>query len=283
MATRKKFIRRAIHSKENPYLMVKRTTVQDDNLSYEARGMLTYILSQPDNWRVQPAELVNKSCGRDKVYRILKELIEARYIEHEKTFNEHHRIIWGDYVVHETPYPENPDMKSYTDNQEMKSGRKPLPEIPDTENPDSIKYLNLGISKDTLLPDGKVKPRNVWYDAIFEIWKYTAARNTVMAQMLQGVAKQKGYKEFNLEKPITPKQALAWACWYRKTEFQNNPKMSMLAEPIKVQSSISTWLELGEPDVRAPKILQFAPIDPADYPDTADYYDYVNGEKAVNS
>ena len=80
MTEKKKFFRRAIHNKQNPYLMVKRDTVQNQNLSYEARGMLVYILSQPDDWRVQPSELITPLCGRDKVYRILKELIEAKYI-----------------------------------------------------------------------------------------------------------------------------------------------------------------------------------------------------------
>lgn len=131
--SQKKYIRRAEHSKENPYVMVRRNTLQDTSLSYEALGMLGYILSQPDNWRVEPSELVREGCGRDKVYRILKELIEKRYIEHEKHQGANNLIRWGDYVVHERPYTENP----YTENQDMDSPSNRFPENPYTEKPDS--------------------------------------------------------------------------------------------------------------------------------------------------
>lgn len=123
MTEKKKFIRRADHSKENPYVMVRRDTLQDVRLSYEARGMLGYILSQPDDWRVEPSELINDHCGRDKVYRILKELIEAKYIEHERSQDKDGKIRWGDYVVHESPL-------------------RPFPEKPYTANPDSKDSLN---------------------------------------------------------------------------------------------------------------------------------------------
>lgn len=156
MTEKKKYLRRAIHDKQNPYLMVKRTTAQDKRLSYEARGMLVYILSQRDDWRVQPNELMIEGCGRDKVYRILKELMKLGYVEHEKSFDNQHKIIWGDYIVHEYPQTENPD----TENQEMDLGEKPFPENPDTEKPHSNKYpKKKPVSKDNTLrfPDSHSK------------------------------------------------------------------------------------------------------------------------------
>lgn len=109
-------------------------------------------------------------------------------------------------------------------------------------------------SKPSLSPVGDMeRKRNPWYDAVFEIWKYTAALNTVMAQMLQGKAKQKGYQEFNLTVPITPEQLLTWGAWYRATELKGNTALSMLAEPIKVQSSITQWQSLGMPSATSSK------------------------------
>lgn len=136
MTEKKKYIRRAVHDKQNPYLLIRRATAQDKQLSYEARGLLIYILSQREDWRVQPSELVIEGCGRDKVYRILKELIQAHYIQHEKSFDAQHKIVWGDYLVNEYPVSENPD----TENQDMDLRGKPFPENPDTENTDSNKY-----------------------------------------------------------------------------------------------------------------------------------------------
>lgn len=111
--------------------------------------------------------------------------------------------------------------------------------------PKGITYLQGSTTKDST-PSG-AKSRNVWYEAVNHVWKYTASRNAIMAQMLQGKAKQKGYAEYNLEKPITPEELLEWAAWYRKNELGGDPELSMLAAPHKVQSSITHWQQLGKP------------------------------------
>lgn len=183
MTDKKKYIRRADHSKENPYVMVRRQTLQDSNLSYEARGMLAFILSQPDHWRVEPSELINEHCGRDKVYRILKELIEAHYIEHERSQDKSGKIRWGDYVVHETPYKPFPE--------------KPYTVKPDTAKPDSKdSYNKESRTKEKRAPKvATPEPRNHLIDAYytsmgfdaFDIGahKYTKARMAVAGRMLK--------------------------------------------------------------------------------------------------
>lgn len=59
-------------------------------LSWQAMGMLGYLLSKPDDWRVIAPELVNvtkdtkKQTGREGVYNILKELEEKGYLIRKK-------------------------------------------------------------------------------------------------------------------------------------------------------------------------------------------------------
>lgn len=59
-------------------------------LSWQAMGMLGYLLSKPDDWRVVVPELVNvtkdtkKKTGREGVYNILKELEEKGYLTRKK-------------------------------------------------------------------------------------------------------------------------------------------------------------------------------------------------------
>jgi len=54
---------------------------RDKNLSWEARGMMQYLLSQYDNWKIKIKDLTNQTKAQDsKNYKILKELIEAGYI-----------------------------------------------------------------------------------------------------------------------------------------------------------------------------------------------------------
>ena len=59
-------------------------------LSWQAMGMLGYLLTKPDDWRVIVPELVNvtkdtkKQTGREGVYNILKELEEKGYLIRKK-------------------------------------------------------------------------------------------------------------------------------------------------------------------------------------------------------
>jgi biotin operon repressor len=55
---------------------------EDDGLSIEAKGTLGYLLSRPPNWHVRIAQVGRKlDIGRDKLRRIIRELIEAGYVE----------------------------------------------------------------------------------------------------------------------------------------------------------------------------------------------------------
>src|SRR5689334_19714356 len=72
--------RRIFRADAGQYFALRIKTAQDDNLSFEARGMLVYLLSKPPDWIVQPKNLEQR-CGRNQVYRILRELIKAGYIQ----------------------------------------------------------------------------------------------------------------------------------------------------------------------------------------------------------
>lgn len=115
-ATNEPTIFRTPHNRDNPYFMMTRAAAQDRTLSFEARGMLGYLLSKPSNWRVSIEDL-KQQCGRDKVYTILKELIDARYIQRMTK----QRPGWRsgttvEYQVYETPF-HFPDFQD-TENQD---------------------------------------------------------------------------------------------------------------------------------------------------------------------
>jgi hypothetical protein len=74
--------------------------VCDRDLSWEARGVLLYLLSRPDNWIVRTHDLVNQShsAGRDKIQRILSELRDRGYLFRYKKRGEGGRIEWQSEV-----------------------------------------------------------------------------------------------------------------------------------------------------------------------------------------
>lgn len=128
---------RTPHSKERPYFSMARKSAQDESLSWEARGVLAYLLSKPDDWQVQIKDLQQK-CGRDKAKSILKELLDAKYLtvkqEHEPKTGLFLRNV---YKVYETPFTENPSTDNpltekalLTDKREVQNTDKQSPHTP---------------------------------------------------------------------------------------------------------------------------------------------------------
>jgi len=124
MAETRKTIIRADHSKEKPYVLILRAALQDNRLSFEARGLMAYLLSKPDNWEISPKELQDAgACGRERVYRILNELIKFGYLKRDKQPHVKEegeakgRFLPGNYTLIEEPCAGKPSTgKPYTEN-----------------------------------------------------------------------------------------------------------------------------------------------------------------------
>lgn len=119
-------IRRSPKNAENPFAQISREMLQDKTLSYEARGLISYLLSKSGNWELRVSDLQIEGAGRDKVYRIIGELQAKGYISTRAKFQDEKGYWqWTPYDVFETPvlspYPENPyTVNPYTENTEIK-------------------------------------------------------------------------------------------------------------------------------------------------------------------
>lgn len=127
MNAEKVTIIRAPHGPDNPYFQMLRASAQDSRLSFEARGVLTYLLSKPGNWKLHPSDLMREGgCGRDRVKRILKELKDLGYLvatEDKQPKGERGKFTAWNYVLYEQPQIKSP----FTE--------KPSTDKPSTENP----------------------------------------------------------------------------------------------------------------------------------------------------
>lgn len=90
--------------KERNYFAVSNTVAQDSRLSFEARGVIMYLLSKPSDWSIQLADLEREgNMGREKRQRIVAELEEFGYLVR------HTVRIKGkfntEYELRETPEP----------------------------------------------------------------------------------------------------------------------------------------------------------------------------------
>lgn len=130
--------------KSRGFYMLENSLANDPGISWAAKGMLVFLLAKPDEWRVCVEALVNftlpatpKNVGKDGVYSIIKELLNAGYMTKHK-----HRDGTLDYMVYderqeeESAERENPDLLSDQQNGNFPNRENPDREIPPLVNTD---------------------------------------------------------------------------------------------------------------------------------------------------
>lgn len=80
------------------FAIIPNQIANDSRLSFEARGLLCYLLAKPGDWQVHVNGIrAAGRIGRDKTYRILQELAEAGYLERIPKRGAHGRFASYDY------------------------------------------------------------------------------------------------------------------------------------------------------------------------------------------
>lgn len=118
---------RSPKSKENPFAQISRSLLQDKTLSYEARGLLAYVLSHSNNWKINIKDLQQK-CSSDRVYRILNELIEKGYVKRKRIVDAKGKFTGICYWTYEEPTFDEDD-SPLRENPDMENAQKEKPEI----------------------------------------------------------------------------------------------------------------------------------------------------------
>lgn len=109
------------HKNKN-YTVLDNTALKDENLSWQAKGLLSYLLSLPDDWQIYISELqTHAKNGKASTANTINELIDAGYITRSRLKNKSTGKFEGyEYHVYESgclPYPNNRDTDNpYTDN-----------------------------------------------------------------------------------------------------------------------------------------------------------------------
>ena len=107
------------------YTVMSNHHLRNANLSLKAKGLLSMMLSLPEDWNYTTRGLA-KICkeGVDAIGAALRELEGAGYIVRHQRRDKSGRITDTEYVIYEQPQPDlsQPDTAS-----------------PDTENPDMVK------------------------------------------------------------------------------------------------------------------------------------------------
>ena len=90
--------------RENPYIQIDKTGIDDNRLSWGASGLLTYLIGRPKDWRINLNHLstVKDKDKKDKTRGYLNELREFEYC-HYFEVRKSGKIIENFYLIFEVP------------------------------------------------------------------------------------------------------------------------------------------------------------------------------------
>lgn len=122
-----KSVRIVRHGAERDFTILRNEAIRDERLSWKATGLLVYIISLPEDWRLYLSDLAKrKRDGRDATRAGLAELEAAGYLDIEHV-REGGRFVETVWQVRDVPVRGGDDAE------------KPYSENPNTENPDTEK------------------------------------------------------------------------------------------------------------------------------------------------
>jgi len=134
------------------FVVMDQRAVEDDRLSWAARGLLCYLLSRPDDWKVLVNDLRKRgNLGRDGIYRLLRELRTVGYARFLRMRDKNGRIRGGIYIIREIADSPDPDLPDTV-----------LPETaaPGTANPGALPTTDLNLKRTTTTTPTTTKERS---------------------------------------------------------------------------------------------------------------------------
>lgn len=159
--------------KTNDYTVMANHHLRNHALSLKAKGLLSQMLSLPEDWDYTLSGLaeINRE-SKDAIRAAVQELEQAGYIQRRQTQDKGGKFAGNEYVIREIPCPPDTDTQEAPREEsgepllenpttekpstENPSSEKPSPEKPSPENPTQ---LNIDISsKDLKEKNKKEKP-----------------------------------------------------------------------------------------------------------------------------
>ena len=119
--------------KEKNYTVLDNTFIKDTRLSWKAKGLMTYLLSLPDDWTIHLSEIEKHATdGKSALRSAINELKELGYLKAEQK-RENNRFAEMVYIIIENPDSQLTDFqqtenlqteKQFTENQPLQNTNK---------------------------------------------------------------------------------------------------------------------------------------------------------------
>ena len=122
--------------KVNNYTIMSNHHLTDPNLSLKAKGLMSYMLSRPDNWDFTIEGLARQNMeGADAIARIIRELEARGYVVRSRTRNKAGKFTDMEYRILECPQDMTNVQTITAENAPMPAPDEPIPEHPIPNSP----------------------------------------------------------------------------------------------------------------------------------------------------
>jgi hypothetical protein len=126
--------------KTNNFTVMSNYHFKEKKMSLKAKGLLSLMLSLPDDWNYSVSGLVTLSKdGKDSVMSALSELEKFGYLSRERIVNDKGQFAGVEYNIYEEPKPQKPIAEKQ--NEEKQNAEKPTAEKREQLNTNQLNYL----------------------------------------------------------------------------------------------------------------------------------------------
>ena len=201
--------------KENNYTRVSNHYLRDNSLSFKAKGLLTLMLSLPEDWDYTITGLAQFTAdGRVSIANTIRELEEHGYIRRTQTRGENGSFAQNEYWIYEVPQTDEPlcaenvetaDSDEEISENEASGSNEPLSENVSTAINDlSVSQPNLPIPP-TEFPSADIMPTENQAQQIKELQK-TEKPNLIRYDLMRACAADR--VEYAILREEYPKEQL---------------------------------------------------------------------------
>lgn len=148
-------------NKTKDYTIMSNHHFKNKNLTLKAKGLLSLMLSLPDDWNYSIKGLVtlNKD-GRDSIIAALKELEKEKYVIRRRLRNKKGQVTTTEYIISETPITDFPTQGNPMQANPIQG--EPIQENPTLSNTNQsntygIKYLSINHSSNSKTENSNVE------------------------------------------------------------------------------------------------------------------------------
>ena len=215
--------------KTRDFTVMSNHHLRNNNMSLRAKGLLSLMLSLPEDWDYTLKGLARISLeGVDAIRTVIRELEDLGYLERHRKRNEKGQLKEAEYIIHERPIevPEN-NMEHTSESPAFDSpvSDKPMSEIPVLDEPvsDGTTQLNTNISN--------TKELNT------EVSKYPSINNADNRERLSKLNAKRWMDRYNENKELVKENIdFEYLCLYHDRGVVKNI-VNIMAEVVLCQDN----------------------------------------------